>query len=70
MAGFSFRVRFTAGQDPVIEEIHPDTPPGVYQVSGHDNGPEDTASEQKSISIVQHDAAGRAVVGCSGYLGA
>lgn len=70
MASFSFRVVFEAGQEPQVTEVDPATPPGVYQVSGHDNGPEDTPSEQKSISVVQHEADGTAVVGCSGYLGA
>lgn len=70
MAAFSFRVVFEAGHEPRLEEVDPATPPGVYQVSGHDNRPEPNDSGQVAISIVQHDEAGQAIVGASGYLGA
>lgn len=71
MAAFSFRAVFEAGQPPRLEEISPDVPPGVYQVSGHDNTAEPgTPSEQKSVSVVWHDADGKMVVGGSGYVGA
>lgn len=69
MASWSFRVEFVAGQPPQLSEVDPNTPPGFYQVSGYDNGPEATPSNQRSVSVVQHDAAGNAIVGSSGYLG-
>lgn len=69
MAGWSFRVVFVAGSEPRLEEVDPATPPGIYQVSGYDNGPEATPSNQRSVSVVQHDANGNAIVGSSGYLG-
>ena len=70
MAAWSFRVTFTPGQQPSLDEVDPATPPGVYQVSGFDNRGDPNASEQVSVSVVQHDTAGKAIVGASGYLGA
>ena len=67
MAAFSFRITFD-GAGPRLEEVDPATPPGVYQVSGFQ--PDPGATGQVTISIVQHDAAGKAIVGASGYLGA
>ena len=69
MGAWSFRVVFTPGQEPQVTEVDPATPAGVYQVSGHDNGPGDSASDQRAVSVVQHGTDGKAVVGCSGYLG-
>ena len=69
MAAWSFRVEFVAGQPPQLTEVDPATPAGFYQISGYDNGPADTPSNQRSVSVVQHDANGNAIVGSSGYLG-
>jgi hypothetical protein len=69
MGSWSFRVVFDK-DGPRLDEIDPAVPPGVYQVSGHDNGPEDGPSRQRAVSVVQHDPDGTAVVGATGYLGA
>lgn len=71
MSQFSFRVVQAPGQAPVIAEIEGTIPPGVFQISGHDNSDNPAnASDQLAVSIVQHDADGQAVVGATGYVGA
>jgi len=70
LSNFSFRVVQVPGQAPAVAEIEGTIPAGVFQISGHDNTAEDNASGQVSVSVVQHDSEGQAVVGATGYRGA
>lgn len=67
MAAWSFKVVVAAGQPPAVTELDGTVPAGLYQVSGYDNTPADNPSTQQSVTIVQHDPTGAAIVGATGY---
>lgn len=65
MGPYSFRVTVTSDGQAEVGELTGSIPPGVYQVSGAEGSDADTHAH--TVSVVQHDQAGKAVVGASGY---